>query len=98
MNIQQIKEKIAQEAKAQIPTLLMVQQKDEQGTLQPWVSHWDNDSRTRVTMHLDLFKKIAADPTKVGYAYKKELVPATADRAEYMRFVVIEPANVLGTF
>ena len=77
---------------------MMVQQKDEQGTLQPWVSHWENDKRIRVTMHIDLFNKIAAEPAKVGYAYKKEVVPATQERAEYTRFVVIEPANVLGTF
>jgi len=98
MNIQQIKEAIAANMSIQLPNLVMVRQFNEQKEPQPWLSHWDNDHRVRVTMHEDVFNQIKADPSKAGLAFKKEVVPATQERAEYTRFVVITPANIEATF
>ena len=99
MNIQDLKAQIAAENGITLPHLVLVQQFEEDGkTPAPWVSHWDNTKRIRVTMHQDVFNQIKADPTKAGLALKKEVVPATADRAEYTRYVVITPQNIVGTF
>lgn len=98
MNIQQIKAAINSKHNSNITTLMMVQQKDQAGVLQPWVSYWDNDSRIRVTIHLDTFNDLKANPTQDGLAFKEQLVPAKDDRAAYTRYVVIKPANVLATF
>ena len=98
MNIQNIKLQIAAKTGASLPTLLMTQQKSQDGTLQPWASYWDNDKRIRVTMHMETFASILAEPQQDGLAYKEQVVPASGDRAAYTRFVVIKPANVLGTF
>lgn len=98
MNIEQVKAAIAASTGKPLPTLLMVRQTTEDGASTPWVSHWDNENRIRVTMHEDVLKKIKADPAKVGYAFKRQDVPANDERAGYTRFVVIEPTNVEATF
>jgi hypothetical protein len=99
MNIQSIKQQIAAKTGASLPTLLMSQQVDkESGELQPWATHWDNDQRVRVTMHIDLFNDLKKDPTQEGLAFKEQKIEAKGDRAAYTRFVVIKPTNVLGTF
>lgn len=98
MNIQNIKQQIAAKTGASLPTLLMTQQLDANKVPQPWASYWDNDKRIRVTMHMETFASILAEPTQDGLAFKEQLVPASGERAAYTRFVVIKPANVLGTF
>lgn len=92
MNIAQIKTQIGQ------PILNMARQLDEQEVPQPWVSHWDNDNRVRVTMHDDVFNTILADKLFDKLAYKKEVVLANEKRAEYTRYVVITPKQLLATF
>lgn len=104
MNIAVIKSQIAKVQGIELPTLMMVRQFDEAKQPQPWLSHWDNTSRTRITMHEEVFNEIKANPQAEGYAFKSELVPAkgTPDtegyRAAYHRFVVIKPLNVEATF
>lgn len=92
MNITQIKEAIGQ------PVLNMARQLDENKVPQPWVSHWDNDKRVRVTMHDDVFNLIVADKNFDKLAYKTAEVPATPERAAYQRIVVITPTQLLATF
>jgi hypothetical protein len=99
MNIQDIKTQIAQENSIALPHLVMVQQFEEDGkTPAPWVSHWDNEKRLRITMHSDVFNRIKENPTDAGLALKKEVVPASAEREAYTRYVVITPQNIVGTF
>ena len=98
MNIASVKQQIAESTGIQLPTLMLSRQKDSDGVAQPWLSHWDNEKRVRITMHDDVANKIAANPAFDGLAFKKELVPAKEDRAEYTRFVVITPTSVVHTF
>lgn len=98
MNIQQIKAAIASSANISLPSLTLVRQFDEAKVPQPWVSHWDNDHRVRITMHEDVLKQIQANPEKAGLAFKKEEVLATQTRAAYTRFVIITPLHIEATF
>lgn len=99
MNIQAIKAEIAKQTGANLSTLMLSRQKHpETGVDQPWLSHWDNDKRVRITMHDDVANKIANDLNFEGLAFKKEVVAKTDERAEYTRFVVIVPTSVVMTF
>lgn len=114
MNIQQIKTQIGNEQNFSLLTLEMVRQfetvpdpADATKTVEqkaPWLSHWDNTKRVRVTMHEDIFTKLKADSNMNGLALKREDVPAkaggngTEPRAAYVRYVVITPANIEGSF
>jgi hypothetical protein len=98
MNIQALKQQIATKAGIQLPTLMLSRQKNEEGEEQPWLSHWDNDKRVRITMHDDVANKVKAEPAFDGLAFKEELVAATPERATYTRFVVITPTSVVMTF
>ena len=91
MNISQIKSEIG------IEVLNISRQKDESGVPQPWVSHWDNTRRIRVTMHDDVFALIMKDKSYDKLAIKTTLVPATPERGEYTRYVVITPVDLLAT-
>lgn len=95
MNIQALKQSIATAQGINLPTLMLVRQKD-QNTDQPtpWLSHWDNDKRVRITLHEDVAKKIQEEPAFNGLAYKTELVPETPERKAYTRIVVINPTTV----
>lgn len=94
MTINEIKIKTGQ------TTLMLVRQMEQEHPEVPtvWLSHWDNDNRIRVTMHDDVLKTIKANPERADLALKSEIVPATAERKEYKRFVVITPLNVEATF
>lgn len=98
MNIQSVKQQIAAKAGIQLPTLMLSRQKNEAGEEQPWLSHWDNEKRVRITMHDDVANTIKGDPTFDGLAFKEEVVAATNERAAYTRFVVITPTSVVMTF
>lgn len=92
MNIQQIKAAIGQ------PVLNMARQLDINGVEQPWISHWDNTNRVRVTMHDEVFNKIKENRDFDQLALKTEVVQATEERAEYTRHIVITPKQLLATF
>lgn len=104
MNINQIKQSIAVSTGREFPVLQMVRQMEADGTTpQPWLSHWDNDNRIRVVMHQEVFEQIKADTTLAVLAVKREDVPEAINpdktvRAAYIRFVVITPRNIEGTF
>lgn len=98
MNIQQIKLEVSSKTGKALPVLTMVRQLAEDKSSTPWLSHWDNDNRIRVSMHEDIFNQLKANPAFDGLAVKKQDVVATADRAAYTRFVVITPKNIEGTF
>lgn len=99
MDIEQLKAAIARDTGIAVPVLMMVRQLDQNTEEpQPWLSHWDNANRLRITMHEDIFNQIKADKTKQGLAYKKELVTATPERDAYTRIVVITPQNIEATF
>ena len=105
MNIVEIKAAISAKVGFTLGTLSMVRQFDEtvaaDGTTSkspsPWVSHWDNDHRVRVTMHEDIMQQLKDNPTKADLAFKHELV-APAGKQPYNRFVVITPKDVVATF
>jgi hypothetical protein len=105
MNIQEIKAIIGAENGFTFGSMPMTQQfdtvKDSKGneTEVPndWASYWNNDVRVRVTAHKDILAKLAAEPNFAALAVKKELLPATADRAAYTRYVIITPRDVLVT-
>ena len=90
MNISEIKSAIGSKHGFQLGTLNFVSQ-FEQGTDAPteWLSHWDNDHRVRVTAHQDIISKLKENPQLNTLAMKSEVVPATAERAAYARYVLI---------
>ena len=98
MTITDLKTTVAEKASIKLPTLMLSRQLDENKVPQPWLSHWDNDGRVRITMHEDVAKKIKEDPKFDGLAFKYEEVPAKEDRLAYRRFVVINPTSVEMTF
>ena len=98
MNMQALKTAIAAKAGISLPTLMLVRQVDENHVPQPWLSHWDNDSRVRITLHEDVAKAAATTPELDKLAFKYEEVPAEGERAAYKRFVVIIPTTVEMTF
>lgn len=95
MDINNLKAAIAEKAGIKLPTLMLVRQLEE-GTSNPtpWLSHWDNDKRVRITLHEDVAKQIATTPTMDKLAFKYEVVPATPEREAYSRFVIITPTTV----
>lgn len=99
MNILQLKTDLTASLKVPITQLTMVRQfEEDKSTPTPWLSHWDNDNRIRVTMHEDILKTLKENPKFPGLAYKKEIVEATEQRAAYTRIVVITPRNIEATF
>lgn len=93
MNINEIKGKLG------LQSLSMVRQMDKATQApQPWLSHWDNENRVRVTMHEDIFNLLKADKNTGGLAYKTEVVAKTDTREEYTRIMVITPKNVEAEF
>lgn len=95
MQIEQIKTAIGTKAGINLPQLMLVRQKDQTtGENQPWLSHWDNDKRVRITLHDDVAAKISKEPTFNGLAYKMEVIPQEGERMEYTRFVIIVPTSV----
>lgn len=103
MNISEIKAAISAKVGTVIGTLSMVRQFDADPTdatkkvASPWVSHWDNDARIRITMHEDIMNQLKTNPAKSDLAIKYELVQP-ADKAPYHRFVVITPKDIEATF
>ena len=92
MNISQVKSAIG------IPVLNISRQVDEQNLPQPWVSHWDDTNRVRVTMHDDVYNIIVADKSFDKLAYKTSTVtPTDASKLPYTRIVIITPKELLGT-
>lgn len=103
MNIAEVKAAISAKVSCVIGTLALVRQFDADPTdatkkvSTPWVSHWDNDHRVRVTMHEDIMAALKANPIKADLALKYELV-SPSDKAPYHRFVVITPKDIEATF
>ena len=89
------------EIKSQIGIkVLNIQQDLDETTQLPtdWVSHWDNDTRTRVSMHKDVFNQIMEDRDFDKLAVKpKEVKPATEEREAYTRYMIITPKNLLAS-
>lgn len=104
MTINALKLAIAEKAGIKLPTLMMVRQMElaadgtSSDTATPWLSHWENDSRVRISMHQDVMEKIKGNPQEAGLAFKYEEVPATKERLAYRRFIVITPNHVEATF
>lgn len=88
-----------------LETLCFVQQPDatNPNELTKWVAHWDDNKRIRVVMHDDVLAVAKADPTAPVFLLKKEIVLAHKgktgdDIAEYTRFVIVTPRNIVATF
>ena len=98
MDMTALKAAIAAKAGIQLPTLMLVRQLDENQTPQPWLSHWENDARVRITFPEDVAKAVAAEPTIDKLAFKYSEVDAHGEVEAYKRFVVIIPSTVEMTF
>jgi hypothetical protein len=100
MNITEIKADIAKHDNIIIGSMPIQQQfEDVECTKpQPWFSYWNNDARLRVSMHQEVFEAIKADKSLNKLAYKREIVPAKADRPSYVRYVLIIPRNIADVF
>lgn len=63
------------------------------GKVGQWLRHWDNDSRTAVSIHKDLFNEIVADNTINTLGLQKET--RSGDLGDYtaMRIVKYAPAE-----
>lgn len=95
MKIADLKTAIAADAGINLPTLMLVRQKDQNTDApQPWLSHWDNDKRVRISLHEDVAKKVQEDANYDGLAYKKEEVVETSERKAYTRYIIINPTSV----
>lgn len=88
-----------------VDTLVFLQQPSSENkeVMTDWVAHWDDTNRIRVVMHNDVLAVAKADPTAPKFLLKKEAVAAhksaTGDLvAEYTRFVIITPRNIVATF
>lgn len=104
MNITQIKAAISAVTGHPLPFLQFTTQLDQDKNPTPWVSHWDNINRIRVTMHEEVLKAIKDDLTFSGLAYKIEQVQPEPDattgeaKSPYTRIILITPKNIVGTF
>lgn len=113
MNLASIKADINRITGASILSLDMVRQYSERTNpttnvveriKEPWLSHWDNVNRVRVTMPEEIFSMLKQNAAIEGLAYKYEQIaskPATATTAAtaaYHRFVIITPKDIEGTF
>ena len=104
MNISNVKAYIALQAGISLPKLDLVQQYTKQvvngvevKVEEPWVSHWDNDSRVRVTMAKEIAVALKADPAMEGLAVKpvKVIQPGDRRKQSYRLYVVITPVDIL---
>lgn len=104
MTIQQIKVAISAATGKPLPFLQFVTQLDAEKKPTEWVSHWDNINRIRVTMHQEVLQTVLATPEFNGLAYKVETVQPVPDpitkeeKSPYIRFILITPQNIVGTF
>ncbi len=98
MNINNLKLAIAAATGISLPTLMLSRQIDLNNVEQPWLSHWDNEKRVRITMHEDVANSIKANPTMETLAYKIEQVAEHEAVKPYTRVVVITPSSVIMTF
>lgn len=99
MHIEEIKQQVSVKTGSDIKTLMLVRQKEEAtGNDTPWVAHWDNDNRVRISMHDDVLAKLQENKERKDLAYKLEEVVAEGDRKAYTRVVVITPNDVVATY
>ena len=101
MNMHQIKAQISAKTGTPIVALNMVRQfEDDAKTVStPWLSHWDNDARIRVTMHEDVLNLLKTDADSNGLALKyEEVQPADESKSPYKRFVIITPKHIEASF
>lgn len=99
MNITNLKLAIAAANGMTLPTLMLVRQKDQTSELPtPWLSHWDNDKRVRISLHEDVAKKIKETPDFDGLSFKTEKVAEHGEVKEYTRVIIINPTSVEMTF
>lgn len=66
---------------------------DADGKKGQWLRHWDNDSRTAVSIHKDLFEEIKADSTISTLGLQKETRSGELGDYTAMRIVKYAPAE-----
>jgi hypothetical protein len=99
MNITQFKSEIATKTGITLAALNLARQLDEATKAPtPWLSHWDNDKRVRITFHEDVAKAIKDSPERTDLAYKLDTIPANQEREGYIRIVAIIPQNIEFSF
>lgn len=66
---------------------------DENGKEGQWLRHWDNESRTAVSIHRDLFNEIKADNTISSLALQTETREGEQGNYTAKRIVKYAPAE-----
>lgn len=89
MDIQQIKDQTKQ-----INLAFVRQFEADNVTPTPWLSHWDNDKRIRVTAHQDVIEKLKENPSRKDLAIKVQNVEEHGEVKSYVRYVLILPNNI----
>ena len=66
---------------------------DADGKVGQWLRHWDNDSRTAVSIHKDLFMEIQADNTISSLGLQTETREGEKGNYTAKRIVKFTPAE-----
>lgn len=82
MNIEQIKAQLA------IPTLQLNASKNAEGQADGWFRHWENDTRTAVSLHKETLEAIKADPSMDSLGLQSEV--RSADKGEYTAYRIVK--------
>lgn len=87
MNIQQIKSELS------IPSLQLNVSLDADRKPTEWLRHWENDSRTAVSLHKDTFQKIKENPAMDNLGLQKGTGEAEQGKYTTYRIVAYTPAE-----
>ena len=64
---------------------------DKEGNKTDWMRHWDNDSRTQVSIHKELVTELQTNPNieSLGLQYEKR----QAEKGEYDAYRIVKYAE-----
>lgn len=89
MNIEQIKAELA------IPSLQLNPSVNKEGQPDGWYRHWENKTRTAVSLHKDLLAEIQADKTIDSLGLQDEEREGAKGKYTAYRIVKYTPAEVV---
>jgi len=88
MNIVEIKKTVGVEA------LELNTAQDTNGNPTDWMRHWENDTRTAISIHKDLVEELKADKNISSLGLQKEV--RTGEQGDYTAYRIVKytPAEV----
>ena len=89
MNLAQIKSQI------NIPSLQLNPSKDKDNNPDGWYRHWENDTRTAVSLHKDTVEAIKADPELNSLGLQSEKRAGAKGEYTAYRIVAYTPAEIV---